>query len=301
MVPQMRLLVEVQSWDDFVNFLRFYAINIDAAFETCIRLIRKSPFDLLGTSTDMVFDIVKAIAISLLTLFFLMEFFKKSMDFQWIKWENILMFCIKIVFAKVVLDNTMNIMEFIFTVFTNTSLDIMTSFSGTVSTTFSSGGLFNTSGSDEDICGNFLSAAEIDEMKNHAGWCAMGRLLKEIQLLLPLNIIMLVMVITQVVIFVRMFEILIYSMVSPIPLTTFVSDEHKQIGISFIKNYAAVCIQCLIIVIVFIVFATLCSGSTLLSDVGVAAGTTGLMIKVAALGFSVVKSGNWAKKVVGAM
>lgn len=66
-----------------------------------------------------------------------------------------------------------------------------------------------------------------------------------------------VMMVTGVVIFARVFEVMVYTMVAPIPLSSFSNEEHRQIGIGFIKGYTAVCLQALMIVVMFAAFAAL--------------------------------------------
>ena len=74
--------------------------------------------------------------------------------------------------------------------------------------------------------------------------------MKKIELMPSIFIAKGIIVVTAIMIFSRMFEIMVYTMASPIPLSTFSSEEHRQIGIGFIKSFAAVCLQGLMIIII---------------------------------------------------
>ncbi len=118
---------------------------------------------------------------------------------------------------------------------------------------------------------------------------------------MPLVLIELVLLVTEVIIFARVFEIIIYTMISPIPLSTFIGDEYKQIGMNFVKGFAAVCLQGVIIITVFIIFTQMSNLLTIFQDIGLASGSSGILFKSAALAIAVIKSGSWAKKMCGAM
>ena len=51
----------------------------------------------------------------------------------------------------------------------------------------------------------------------------------------------------------------LYTAIAPVPLATFAGEPSQSVGISFIKSYAAVCLEGAIIVlacIIFVVFAS---------------------------------------------
>lgn len=53
----------------------------------------------------------------------------------------------------------------------------------------------------------------------------------------------------------RFFKLYIYTAISPIPLATFAGEPTQSIGISFLKSYAAVCLEGAIIVLACIIFS----------------------------------------------
>ena len=53
----------------------------------------------------------------------------------------------------------------------------------------------------------------------------------------------------------RFFKIYMYTAIAPIPLSTFAGEPTQQIGVSFMKSYAAVCLEGAIILLACIIFS----------------------------------------------
>ena len=53
----------------------------------------------------------------------------------------------------------------------------------------------------------------------------------------------------------RFFKIYMYTAIAPIPLSTFAGEPTQQIGVSFFKSYAAVCLEGAIILLACIIFS----------------------------------------------
>ena len=53
----------------------------------------------------------------------------------------------------------------------------------------------------------------------------------------------------------RFFKLYLYTAISPVPLSTFAGEPTQSIGVSFIKSYAAVCLEGAIIVLGCIIFS----------------------------------------------
>ena len=303
---------EVMPWQFMYDWFGDTVDKLNSMYNTAINMFSAiNPFDLnnpvVGGSFSAaanlkyvisgVSDIVAGIAIQLCLLFFLLDFFKKSMDLQWVKWENILMFFLKLIFAKVVIENSMEIMEWIYTVFNNLAITISTELG------VAGNGFLPTDPNDpmrSDCWGYFLSQDEINFYRDDGGLWGLSRVLKVIILMPSVFLAQGIMLVTGAVVFARVFEVMIYTMVAPIPLSSFSSEEHRQIGISFIKSYAAVCLQALMIVVMFAAFAALSNELSNL-DGTYASGGWGILLRVILLGMGVFKSGSWAKKLCGAM
>ena len=53
----------------------------------------------------------------------------------------------------------------------------------------------------------------------------------------------------------RFFRIFLYTAIAPIPLSTFAGEPSQSVGVSFIKSYAAVCLEGAIIVLACVIFS----------------------------------------------
>ena len=53
----------------------------------------------------------------------------------------------------------------------------------------------------------------------------------------------------------RFFRLYLYTAIAPVPLSTFAGEPSKSVGKSFIKSYAAVCLEGAIIVLACIIFS----------------------------------------------
>ena len=53
----------------------------------------------------------------------------------------------------------------------------------------------------------------------------------------------------------RFFKLYLYTAIAPVPLSAFAGEPTQSIGISFIKSYAAVCLEGAIIVLACIIFS----------------------------------------------
>ena len=53
----------------------------------------------------------------------------------------------------------------------------------------------------------------------------------------------------------RFFKLYIYTAIAPVPLATFAGEPSQQVGKSFVKSYAAVCLEGAIIVLACIIFS----------------------------------------------
>ena len=98
-----------------------------------------------------------------------------------------------------------------------------------------------------------------------------------------------------------------YYQFSPIPLSLMALDDTRQIGIGYLKNFTAVCLAGLIILILLIAFPLILGGLTGASTStgtpidGIATGLTYALQYLAMcvlLILSLVKSGAWARDIV---
>ena len=57
----------------------------------------------------------------------------------------------------------------------------------------------------------------------------------------------------------RFFKLYIYTAIAPVPLSTFAGEPSQSVGKSFIKSYAAVCLEGAVIVLACIIFSLFAS------------------------------------------
>ncbi len=64
----------------------------------------------------------------------------------------------------------------------------------------------------------------------------------------------------------RFFRLYLYTAIAPIPISTFAGEPTSQIGKSFLKSYAAVCLEGAIIVLACIIFSVFASSPPQIAD-----------------------------------
>ena len=83
-----------------------------------------------------------------------------------------------------------------------------------------------------------------------------------------------------------------YTIISPIPLSTIASEGWHDSAKSFVKSYAAVCLQGLVVIVMFYAFSQM---AELLGGTN----SLGLVITALSLALGVAKSGQWSRQAVG--
>lgn len=80
--------------------------ELNSMFSMLIELLTNdSLLQTTTTSLPSLMSAIKATALTLCVMFFLIDFFTKSLHLQWVTWENVLMLFIKLMVAKVCVDN----------------------------------------------------------------------------------------------------------------------------------------------------------------------------------------------------
>lgn len=293
-------------------------------------VLNKAPGDTQKTA-KAVRDASKTAALAVATLLLMIEFLRKSITFEWSsKWENILIFLIKILVVKQIVQNADVIMGYVYSGFQYVN-DAATG--GTIN--------FLPCGDIHDyiiyapyrgdtvvewVC-SFVDHVDIP-YDYHISKEAISLFYSNFTLPPPgtynvekfacyppaeldlpsftplieslkLQPYFWIMKAIAVVIFIiaigRVFELTIYTILAPIPMATFASDTTHDIAKNFLKNYVAVVLQVTVIVVMFIVYSAVTSYFTSL-------GTHIQFIQIVtliSLGLGVVKSGTWSKRVCG--
>lgn len=193
-----------------------------------------------GVIYDVIKDIngaMQSVGLGLLVIFLLVGMVKSATNFEDMKRpEQILKLFLRFAVAKAVISYGMPLMTEIFSV----GLGII----GQMGTT---------------QIANMEIAPEIVAAAQEAGF--MATLFPSILALLGSLIMTVISVMILLTVFGRMFKIYMYMAVAPIPLSTFAGEATKNIGASFLKSFAGVCLEGGLIMLACVIY-TAYIGST---------------------------------------
>ena len=203
------------------------------------QLLTESPEDFKGgTIWQIILNIhgaLMAIGLALLVLFFVVGVVKTCGSFTEVKKpEHAMKIFIRFVIAKAVVTYGLELMMALFEIV-----------HGMIATIMRSAGLAK---SDELLLPDELVTAieECGFFESIPLWA--------VTLIGSLFIMVLSFIIIMSV-YGRFFKIYMYTAIAPIPLATFAGEPTQQIGVSFMKSYAAVCLEGAIILLACIIFS----------------------------------------------
>lgn len=189
------------------------------------------------TSLGVVSSGVQAAGVSLAGLFFAMEMISQIASKFIERIEDAIQLCIKLIVAKIIIENSTSITGGIYSMFRNLgSIAIDEGFSAITSTISST------------ITEERLTASK--------GMLGEGYIFSCFILLIVSIVITVMLIMLTVEIMGIAFEIGIHQAVSPIALSTLCNSTARSAGISFIKSYSAVCLQTTIIGTIFSVYTS---------------------------------------------
>jgi hypothetical protein len=203
------------------------------------RLLTESPQSFKGGSIWTVMvninDALKAIGYALLVLFFLMGIMRQFNSFSELKRpEQALKLFLRFVLAKAAVTWGLDLMMAMFTIAQGIVAKIMET-SGVVG----QGGMS-------------LPQSMIDTIEACGFWESVPLWAVTLIGSLIVTILSFIMIMT---VYGRFFKIYIYAAIARIPLSSFAGEETSHIGKSFIKSYAAVCLEGAIIVLACIIYS----------------------------------------------
>lgn len=283
-----------QNCEDIINFIRGL-LNWIAEFLTDSDMLDNLSGQVNGGITN-IGNAVKATGITLCVLFFLIDFFQKSLHLQWVTWENVLMLFMKLFVAKFMLNNAGILLSM-----------IQNGFASIIKTTGMHNGLGWLLFPGNEIS-YFLSPGSKEYAEAIASpeklWGSVSLMagFTNIGITIIGLIMKVIFAVVAIIIIARMFELLVYTAIAPIPLATLSCEGLQDVGKGFLKSYAAVCLQAVVIFIMFKIY------SVLLDDSNIALlhldsldkrWITILMTFI--FGAGIMQSGSWAKKFCGAM
>lgn len=229
-------------------------------------------------------DGVEAAGVALTSLFLCMEIFSQITQKWFERMEDAIQLWIKLVVAKIIIENSSTITGGIYSYFKNL---------GSVSV---SSGL-------SAISAQLTSISGFDTMDG--GFLGIAHLFMALILALLLLVVFVILVMLAVEILGIAFEIGIHQAIAPIALSTLCNSTFRSTGLSFIKSYAAVCLQTTVIGAIFKTYTiiepqislSLASDNSVLSWLfGFSMPILGLIV----LCVTVKKSGDITKRMLGA-
>ena len=203
------------------------------------RLLTESPQSFKGGSIWTVMvninDALKAIGYALLVLFFLMGIMRQFNAFSELKRpEQALKLFIRFVLAKAAVTWGLDLMMAMFTIA-----------QGIVAKIIKTSGVAGQGGMS-------LPQSMVATIEACGFWESVPLWAVTLIGSLIVTILSFIMIMT---VYGRFFKIFIYAAIAPIPLSSFAGEETSHVGKSFIKSYAAVCLEGAIIVLACIIYS----------------------------------------------
>ena len=224
--------------------------NLENALETwndklseIWRLLTESPTEFKGGSIwNVMVNIngaLKAVGYALLVLFFLMGIMRQFNSFQEIRRpEHALKLFIRFVLAKAAVTWGLNLMMAMFTIVQGIIGKIM------IASGLSGNGA------------TYLTQSMIETIKKCGFWESIPLWAVTLIGSLLVWVLSFIMILT---VYGRFFKLYIYVAIAPVPLSAFAGEETSHIGKSFLKSFAAVCIEGAVIVLGCIIYSLFAS------------------------------------------
>ena len=227
------------SW--VVNNLNNALQTWNEKFSEILSLIMQSPQDFKGGSIwEVILRIhgaLQAIGIALLVLFFVLGVIKTCGSFAEIKRpEAALKLFIRFVLAKAVVTYGLDLM-----------LSLLSIIQGVVSTIANSAGIGSTTAYS-------LPSELVTVIENLGFFESIPLWFVSLIGSLFIWVLAIVMILS---VYGRFFKLYLYTAISPIPLSTFAGEPTSNIGKSFLKSYAGVCMEGAVIVLACVIFSAM--------------------------------------------
>ena len=232
----------MQSSGNWIIDILNYTLNFwSQAMQSIWTLLTTSPQNIRGGAVwNAIANIqggLKAIAYALLVLFFIVGVVKTTTNFSEIKRPEVaLKLFIRFAIAKTVVGYSMDILTGIFKI----GHGILNNISA------HAGGVLTTGITLPDAIAQKINQCSF--LDSIPLWIValIGALL--------VTVLSFVMILT---VYSRIFKIFMYTAVAPIPLASFAGEGTSQVGRQFLKSYAGVCLQGVVIILACIVYSVL--------------------------------------------
>lgn len=317
------MYASVGSWDSVGAAIENTANSINDFFKSIFGFLTNDTIynNVIGKVPDGVKSAIAASALSILGLIFIINFLGKTLNLQWVTWENVLMLLMQLLIAKVCVQNSEWIMGTIQKGFTSMIQSVpeseITQFIDTTTTksVFVEHLAIKGGGDGNDIKNQSFNVPVeyfyfLDEQDAAKAYAAAGEGKKVYVGLTDFSpavafigvfvnglIMKVILAVALIMMVARFMWLAVYTVAAPLSLATFAADETKDIGKSFIKSYVGVCLHAMVLLIICVSFGAV---SSVLSDIPALGGFIGL-VKTFAFGGMIMKSESVANKLCGAM
>ena len=260
------------EWETILEWVQTWIEMINLAFDSALKTLTVSPFDSSITVINTAMSAVEGVALVLVSMFFAIQFCNDAMLLKIQSYEQVFKLFFKFILAKVLVMNARGLMGIIYNGFNQIAAGLMKDHYG------------------------FLSEFKPESLvvkPESEGFLNLNYLIKYLEAMPVYLILMGACWVINLILIGRLFEIVVYTVISPIPLSTFAGEGWHDIAKAFIKSYAAVCLQGVVVIIMFYAFAQIVEllGGT---------STVGITITTLSLALGVAKSGQWARQALGA-
>jgi hypothetical protein len=260
------------EWSTVEEWVRTWLDVINYTFDNAIKVLTISPFDSSITIIDTAMTAVEGVALVLVSMFFAIQLCNDAMLLKIQSYEQVFKLFFKFILAKVIVQNAKGLMAILFNGFNAVAASLGEANYGFLS--------------------SFGTDALISQPAN-GGFLNLNYLVKYIETLPTFLILLGACWVINLILIGRLFEIIVYTVISPIPLATFAGEGWHDSAKAFVKSYAAVCLQGLVVIVMFYAFSQV-------ADLLGGTDSMGITITALALALGVAKSGQWARQAVGA-
>ena len=268
--------------DWIVNWLTSMLAGFDGNVETAVRVLTEDIFTPANGMFQIAQDIsnvIKPVALVIITILFLIEFLQITIKMDILKWEYALRVFAKFVLAKATIDVSVALMEAIYATASEWIVG---------------------SGSVGSSLGATVGLAIAPTLTNISWYEALGLVTT---MMLPFLGVWLVGLMIVVMAYARTFELMIYIAVSPLPCAFLVSENIRMTK-RFFLSFASVCLQGLFIIISIKLYERICTTailSAITSSTNISDIAFNMLLGALVLMMAVTKSGTWAKAIMDAV
>jgi hypothetical protein len=268
-----------------INEIKNTFSGLNNELNEIIKILTQSPETFSSTLWDTInaiYILFLPIGYSLITLFFIIEFLQKSVMFEYMRWENVIKSLIKLVIAKLIMENCFKFLNLMF----DLSATLIEEVGNVKWMASPSGGTAGYSANLSTIISNIQDMNFVEQLSYYSSISPWIVVMKGIKIIILL------------IVYGRMIELLILTAISPIPTSTLACESTHGIAKRYFLNFFAVCFQGLIIYIGTIIysgflvqtFQTTNTSKILLS----------MILSSLILLIILIKSGTWSKQIFNA-